>query len=171
MSTQTSTPTSSNFINLHTTGIGYMTRVREVPVRKGQPFMSAMIRAMHGEKGVQDGIQYVPFDVKAVTDETKEVLQHLAPYTNSQDYRVMVQFKIGDFYIDTFKYPSGPKAGETGTMMKGRLVQIYAAWVKKTGTGSDQMGWTEFYRRPAKEAQALPDQQVEELAVANGYEG
>lgn len=146
---------SSNFIDLHTSGLGYISRVREVPVRKGKPFMAASIRAMHGEKGVEDGIQYVPFDVKAMTPETIWCLKELAGYANSDSHRVMVQFKIGDFYIDTFRYTTGTKAGETATMLKGRLLQIYAVWVKEIGDGNEQSGWNKIYDRKAEmEAQA-----------------
>ena len=59
MTTTTNTPaasTPSNYINLHTVGIGYISRVRKVEVRKGNAFYAASIRAMFGEKGVKDGV-------------------------------------------------------------------------------------------------------------------
>lgn len=150
----------SRYIDLHTQGIGYLNRIREVPVRKGLPFMACTIRAMHGEKGVQDGIQYVPFDVKAITDDTKAVLKQLQNDANNRNLRVMVQFKIGDFYIDTFKYTSGDKAGESGTMLKGRLIRIRRAWVKNlVAQGNDQQGWTLVYEKPAAESDAAAPQE------------
>lgn len=150
---------SSNYIDLHVSGIGYLSRVREVSVRKGSPFMAATIRAMHGEKGVKDGIQYVPFDVKAATDDTAQVLWNLQQMANDKSLLVMVQFKIGDFYIDSFKYTSGDKAGETGTMLKGRLIKIRNAWVKTKGQGGDQEGWKNVYSASAYsgENQGSPD--------------
>ncbi len=161
-----SSSTSNNYINLHTSGLGYISRVREVAVRKGKPFMSATIRAMHGEKDSDTPLNYVPFDVKAVTAETQEILKLIESHANNRDFRVMVQFKIGDFYIDSFRYSTGEKAGQTGTMLKGRLLQIYAAWVKKTGTGSDQTGWINVYERKIP---ASAEQQ--DGVAANGTEG
>ena len=144
MSTSTNSPAApkaSNYINLHTTGIGYLGRVREVSVKKGQPFMACSIRAMSGEKGVKDGIQYTPFDVKAVTAQAAGILRDAIQDTNNPDKRVTVQFLIADSQIAPFKYDSGPKAGETGVTMKGRLLQIQRVWVKDlTLQGEEQTG-------------------------------
>ena len=144
MKTSSNTPAasnSSNYINLHVTGLGYISRIREVPVKKGIPFMACSIRAMFGEKGVKDGIQYTPFDVKAVTPQAAGILRDAMADANTKDKRVMVAFKISDPEINTFKYESGPKAGESGVVMKGRLLIIARVWVKDlTLSGDDQAG-------------------------------
>ena len=36
---------ATTYFNLHTVGIGYLNRVREVQVRRGQPFMACDIAA------------------------------------------------------------------------------------------------------------------------------
>lgn len=152
---------SDNYVNLHTTGIGYVSRVREVAVRKGKPFMSATIRAMHGEKGVNDGMNFVPFDVKASTEDAEWHLRELkAVLDNNPDCKVMVQFKIGDFYIDSFKYTSGEKAGQTGTMLKGRLLQIYRVWTKDKNQRGEYAGWNMVYEKPRADAAPQEQQQV-----------
>ena len=38
---------ATTYFNLHTVGIGYLNRVREVQVRRGQPFMACDIAALH----------------------------------------------------------------------------------------------------------------------------
>ena len=38
----------SKFFDLHTRGIGYLNRIREVTVRKGQPFMAVTVAALRG---------------------------------------------------------------------------------------------------------------------------
>ena len=63
----------------------------------------------------------------------------------------MVQFKIGDPYIDTFTYQSGDKAGQLGTSMKGRLLKINRVWVKSLaqgGASNDHSDWNLAYELP-----------------------
>jgi Protein of unknown function (DUF3577) len=145
---------SSNYINLHISGIGYLGRVREVEVRKGKPFVACSIRAMFGEKGVKDGIQYTPFDAKAVSAQAEEVLRDFMADANNKDKRVTVQFKIGDPEINSFQYGTGVKQGQAGVVMKGRLLKIQRVWVKDlTQNGNDQTGNVLAYEyvEPARE--------------------
>ena len=41
--------TQAQFFDLHTRGIGYLNRVREVTVKKGNPFMACTIAALRGD--------------------------------------------------------------------------------------------------------------------------
>lgn len=156
MTTTTNTPaasTPSNYINLHTVGIGYISRVRKVEVKKGNAFYAASIRAMFGEKGVKDGVSYTPYDVKAVSEQAEMVLRDFEADMNNDAKRVTVQFKIGDAEINTFTYKTGPKAGEMGIVMKGRLVKIERVWVKDLSqSGSEQEGNVLKYTAPVKES-------------------
>ncbi|MDO8771511.1 MAG: DUF3577 domain-containing protein [Burkholderiaceae bacterium] len=145
---------SSNYINLHVTGIGYLGRVREVAVRKGEPFMACSIRAMFGEKGVKDGVQYTSFDVKAVTEQAAGILRDAYADANNKDKRVTVQFKISDPEICTFQYTTGEKIGTSGVTMKGRLLRIERVWVKDLLlAGDEQAGQVLVYEYIAPEAQ------------------
>lgn len=38
----------AKFFDLHTTGIGYLNRLREVTPRKGKPFMAVTVAALKG---------------------------------------------------------------------------------------------------------------------------
>lgn len=136
-STTSTASTERKFANLHVTGIGYLNRVREVPVRKGEPFMSCTIRAMFGEMGVKDGIEYTSFDVKATTAQAEGILRDAMADASDKDKRVMVAFKISDPYINTFKFENGPRTGESGVQMKGRLLLISHVWVKDLTLGGD----------------------------------
>jgi hypothetical protein len=140
----------NNFVDMHTVGLGYLSRVREVPVRKGKPFMSASISAFHGEKGVQDGLTYVPFDVKAASEQCKEVLKQFEAQANDRDCKVMVRFKIGDQYIDSFTFTKGDRAGQTGMQLKGRLLFVSHVWVKAKGQDSYALAYE--YQAPAEAA-------------------
>jgi hypothetical protein len=126
----------NNYVDMHTVGLGYLSRVREVPVRKGKPFLSASISAFHGEKGVEDGLTFVPFDVKAASEQCKEVLKQFETQANDRDCKVMVRFKIGDQYIDSYTFTRGDRAGQTGMVLKGRLLFVSHVWVKAQGADS-----------------------------------
>jgi hypothetical protein len=53
--------------------------------------------------------------------------------------KVLVGFKIGDLYVDTFVYLQGERAGETGVSLKARLLRVL--WAKVDGES--------VYRAPA----------------------
>lgn len=145
---QVTTPQAgSNYINLHAVGIGYLKRIRNVKVRGGS-FVGCSINAMHGEKGVDDGIRYTPFDVKATTQEMANILQQFMADSNDPKMRLMVQFKIGDFTPESFTLQNGDRAGQIGINLKGRLIQIYKIWSKDVGgNGKFEL----VYERPAKD--------------------
>jgi Protein of unknown function (DUF3577) len=163
MTTQAS---NSNYINLHAQGIGYMSRVRNVTPRKGSPFMACSINAMFGEKGKEDGVQYTAFDVKAVNKEVEELLGKAMADANNPDVSVMVRFRIGDFYPDSYRIEHGEKAGEMRMCLKGRLLMITHLWVKVKGAeGAPQL----MYERPesdkasaAAESSDTPDASAEQ---------
>lgn len=140
----------NNYVDMHTIGLGYISRVREVPVRKGQPFISASISAFHGEKGVKDGMTFVPFDVKAASEQVREVLKQFEAQANDRDCKVMVRFKIGDQYIDSYTFTKGDRAGQTGMVLKGRLLFVSHVWIK----AKDQENYALAYEYVAPEEQA-----------------
>jgi hypothetical protein len=128
-----SNQSASNYINLQTAGIGYLGRVRKVSVKKGPPFVACSINAIHGENGVEGGYTYVPFDVKAVNEETEGLLNHFMADANNEKRVVKVCFRIGDYYLDSYQVTKGPNAGQTRTVLKGRLLLITHVWVKDKG--------------------------------------
>lgn len=121
----------ANFINLTTEGIGYLSRVRRVtPKRSKDSFLAATVNAMHGDK--DKDIQYVKFDVRVSGSKAIEVVEtQLMEAANDKDKKVLISFKIGDFFIDTFTYEKGDKAGQTGSCLKGRLLRVN--WAKVNG--------------------------------------
>ncbi|MNY63403.1 hypothetical protein D3C86_2003560 [compost metagenome] len=55
-----------------------------------------------------------------------EKLQEAA---NDSNRKVLASVTIGDPYIDTYKITSGTRAGQTGVVLKGRLLKIHMAKV------------------------------------------
>ena len=123
---------ANNYINLTTEGIGYLSRVRSVtPKRSKESFLACTVNAMHGNKDDKDGIQYVKFDCRVSGAKAIEVVERLMEAANDKNDKVLASFKIGDYYIDTFTYDKGDKAGQTGTVLKGRLLRVN--WAKVNG--------------------------------------
>jgi len=154
----------NNYVDMHVVGIGYLSRVREVPVRKGKPFTSASIRGFHGEKNVEDGMTFLSFDVKAASAQALEVLKQFEAESNDKDQKVMVKFRIGDPYIDTYTISKGDRAGQTAMQIKGRLLTVTHVWVKAKGASSYALK----YEKPAPAAQAETPAEAPAAEGTNG---
>ena len=117
----------TKYFDLHTTGIGYLNRVREVPVRRGEPFLAVEVAAIHG---ASDDVQTVRFDCRVSGSEAHEIVGQLKEAIEN-DRKVLVGFKLGDLYVDIFEYKQGEKKGQTGVCLKARLLKLN--WVKVDG--------------------------------------
>ena len=115
------------YFNLHTTGIGYIHRLRKVEPKRGDAFYAVSISALHGQ--VDDPL-YSHFDCRITGTEAERRLLTLKGALDA-DKPVLVGFKIGDIYSEAFEYRSGDKLGQTGCVIKGRLLQI--RWAKIDG--------------------------------------
>lgn len=119
---------TDKIFDCHMTGLGYLSRVREVTPKKGKPFLSCAIAAFHGEAS---DVTYVYLDLKVVGTKAKEIVTLYQDQANDKDSRVLVGFKAGDPYIDMYDVTRGDRAGQKGALLKGRLLQIN--WLKVNG--------------------------------------
>lgn len=62
----------SKFFDLHTRGIGYLNRIREVTVRKGQPFMAVTVAAL---RGTSDDVEYTHIDCVVRGAEAEKLIR------------------------------------------------------------------------------------------------
>lgn len=147
----TTTTTSSNYIDLHTTGIGYLSRVSEVipKGRKRDTFTRCTINAMHGDK---EELKYTRFDVVARSEQALGVLQQFQDHANDQNLQLMVQFKIGDIVPTSFMQTQGKNAGQLQLTLQGRLLLINRVWIKNKTTGERTLA----YKLPEKEVAEEP---------------
>lgn len=122
------TQSNEKFFDLHTTGIGYLNRAREVAVKRGEPFLAVDINAMHGS---EHDLQQTRFDCRVSGNEAKAVMRNFLMAAVQDKKKVLVGFKLGDLYAETFVYESGEKAGQTGVSLKARLLRIL--WAKVDG--------------------------------------
>ncbi|HDX0989485.1 TPA: DUF3577 domain-containing protein [Pasteurella multocida] len=123
MTTQTSTQQANNYFNLHTQGVGYLSRIREVQPKKGSPFLACQIAALTGPN---DNPEYRYFDVNVVGHDAEKLIRKCEQAVEAQK-KVLISFVIADLWTDTFTYSTDSKfhkKGDTGVSLKGRLVRI-----------------------------------------------
>ena len=116
------------YFDLHITGIGYLNRAREVSPKRGQPFVAVAVNALFGQASA---VQRTRFDCRVVGREAMEIVRRHMESINDRGRKVLVGFKLGDLYPETFTYKSGDKEGQTGVSLKARLLRI--DWVKIDG--------------------------------------
>ncbi|MDT0498600.1 STY4534 family ICE replication protein [Algiphilus sp. W345] len=114
------------YFNLHTTGIGYLNRAREVPVKKGA-FLAVDVTALRGSA---DEVEYTRLDCRVSGREAQSLVRRLKPDIDARK-KVLVGFKTGDLYPETFVYENGERKGQTGVSLKAHLLRI--TWAKVDG--------------------------------------
>ena len=122
-----STNETKKYFDLHTQGIGYLNRIREVTPRVGTPFLSVTIAALRGSV---DNAQYTHFECRVSGKQAQELVRKLKPAVEDSA-KVLIGFTLSDLYAESFTFKSGDKAGETGISLKARLLRI--AWAKVDG--------------------------------------
>lgn len=123
----------SKFYDLHVTGLGYLNRVRMIKPAKGEAFMACSISALRGEWNKEGSIKpdATKFDVRVYGKDAIDAIEVLKPH-GDEKRKIMIRFKLGDIYPEVFTYEKdmgGFKKGDTGVMIKGRLLKITNAWV------------------------------------------
>jgi hypothetical protein len=126
---------SRKYFDLHLRGLGYLSRVRDVTARgngrsKAKPFLACSVSAFHGDPDVENGIVYLPLDLIVSGEKAKEAVRAVMDDANDRDTKVLISFRAGDHYIRTFER-TGNRAGETGAVLKGRLLKVF--WIKVDG--------------------------------------
>ena len=122
-----STNEATKYFDLHTTGIGYLNRIREVTPREGTPFLSVTIAALRGSV---DNAQYTHFECRVSGKQAQELVRQLKPAVEGK-LRVLVGFTLSDLFAEPFIFKNGDKAGKTGISLKARLLRV--SWAKVDG--------------------------------------
>ena len=115
------------YFDLYTTGIGYLSRVREITNNEGKPFLGITIAALRGS---EDDVQYTHFDCVVSGQQAKDIVRKLQPAV-AEDRKVLVSFMLNDLIGQPFVFQRGDKAGEPGVNLKARLLRI--SWAKVDG--------------------------------------
>ena len=118
---------TKQYFDLHTTGIGYLSRIHEVIPKEGNPFLSVTIAALRGSV---DKVQYTHFDCRVSGRQAQEVVRQAQPAVEGK-LKVLIGFTLSDLYGETFTFKNGDKAGEIGISLKARLLRV--SWAKVNG--------------------------------------
>ncbi|AYK25067.1 hypothetical protein APB34_18265 [Pseudomonas aeruginosa] len=116
------TSNEKSYFDLHTSGIGYIQRAHEVPVRGGrraQPFLACTVAALVGP--ARDP-SYRYFDVKVSGAEAKKLVQRCIGVDDPKQ-RPLVRFRLGDLWGDAYIRDKGEHAGKPAASLKARLLK------------------------------------------------
>lgn len=119
------------YFDLHITGLGYLNRAREIPMKEGQPLLTVDLSALHGRS---DRVRKTRFDCIVVGKDAQRVVRRLMPRI-ALGNPVLVGFRLSGLRTETFVYQKGERQGETGISLKANLIKI--AWVKIDGKNID----------------------------------
>lgn len=125
---------AQKYFDLHMSGLGYLSRVREVTSSgraKAKPFLACSVAAFHGDPDVENGIVYLNLDLIVSGEKAKDAIMAVTDEANDRDTKVLVGFRSGDHYISTYEIKKGDRAGQMGTVLKGRLLKVF--WIKVDG--------------------------------------
>ena len=122
-----STNETTKYFDLHTDGLGYLNRIREVTPKEGIPFLSVTIAALRGSV---DNVQYTHFECRVSGKQAHDIVRKLKPAVEDSA-KVLIGFTLSDLYAEAFTFKNGDKAGETGISLKARLLRV--AWAKVDG--------------------------------------
>ncbi len=121
----------SSYFDLHTFGVGYVNRIREVAPkqgRKGDPFLACTIAALNGPRS---NVVYRYYDVRVSGKDAQHLIRRCKPACDAEK-KVLIGFCVGDEWTDIFVYPANhAKAGKTGVSEKARL--LFIGWIKIDG--------------------------------------
>ena len=124
------------YFDSHLQGLGYLSRVREISAAgagrtKAKPFLACSIASFHGDPDAENGVVYLPLDLIVSADKAKQAVRAVMNDANDADTKVLIGFRTGDHRIELFTRKQGDHAGETGAVLKGRLIKVF--WIKVDG--------------------------------------
>ena len=139
------TQAEKQYFNLHTSGVGYLNRVRwvEPKGRSRDRFLACSVAALSGD--VQDP-RYTYLDMRVSGGEAIKLVADLKQSVDARE-KVFIAFKMGDLYPhmyerDVIDRDSGRKTGqrEMACIIKGRLLQVNSVTIdgERVFTRSDE---------------------------------
>ncbi|MCY4655335.1 MAG: DUF3577 domain-containing protein [Gammaproteobacteria bacterium] len=122
-----STKEQSKYYDLYTSGLGYLNSVKDVNPENGLPFLAVRISALRGDI---TALQRTHFNCVVMGLKTMDFVRQLALEVNAGK-RVLIGFKLSDIHPQIFYFDSGPRVGQAGVNMRGRLIRI--DWARVNG--------------------------------------
>ncbi len=127
------TTNAQKAFNIAIRGFGYINRVREIKVERGDPYLALDVALMEGV--VKDGDYsninktYLSTTVKGA-DAKQIIREHFTSdgEVKSPDSTVVASVNLGGLVPSTFTFKKGERAGQTGVSLKTALLKIN--WLK-----------------------------------------
>jgi hypothetical protein len=116
-----------HYFDLHTTGVGYLNRVREVNPDNGSPFLAVTVAAIHGKS---TDVNRTYFDCAVYGEQAQRSVKELKTAVDA-DKKVLIGFTLSNLNAESFTFQQGDKAGQTGINLRARLIRV--AWAKVDG--------------------------------------
>lgn len=116
-----------HYFDLHTTGVGYLNRVREVNPDNGSPFLAVTVAALHGKS---TDVNRTYFDCAVYGEHAQRSVKELKTAVDA-DKKVLIGFTLSNLTAESFTFQQGDKAGQTGINLRARLIRV--AWAKVNG--------------------------------------
>jgi len=116
-----------HYFDLHTTGVGYLNRVREVSPENGSPFLAATVAALHGKS---TDVNRTYFECAVYGEQAQKSVRELKAAVDANK-KVLIGFTLSNLNAQPFTFQQGDKAGQTGVNLKARLIRV--AWAKVDG--------------------------------------
>lgn len=140
--------TEKQFFDLHISGVGYLNRIREVTPKRGNAFWACDIAALNGPS---DDVGYTRFDCRVSGREAETLVKRCEQAVNMTK-KVLIGFKLGDLWTDTYTRTKGDYAGETAVSLKARL--LFISWIKVDGE--------KVYEAPRRDEIGTPETPVQD---------
>lgn len=115
----------TKYFDLHTTGIGYLSRVREVTQEGGTSFLGVTIAALRGSVG---NVQYTHFECSVSGRKAQTTVRELQSAVEG-NLKVLIGFTLSNLHAESFTFQNGDRAGQTGIRLKARLLRVSYAKV------------------------------------------
>lgn len=115
------------YFDLHTTGIGYLNRVREVTPEEGTPFLAVTIAAIHGKAS---DVEHTYFECAVYGKAARATVRDLKAAVDGGS-KVLIGFTLSNLKGEAFTFKQGDRSGELGVNLKARLIKV--GWAKVDG--------------------------------------
>ncbi|MBS7560138.1 DUF3577 domain-containing protein [Pseudomonas sp. RC4D1] len=110
--------TAKRYFDLHTCGIGYLNRIREVRPKKGEPFLACSINAFTGPV-TEPAYRY--FDVRVSGAKAQDLVRNCKADVDA-GRPVLIEFRISDLWVSPYIATQGRNEGQPVATLKARLL-------------------------------------------------
>ena len=118
---------NARYFDLHTTGVGYLNRVRDVTPKNGTPFLAVTVAALHGKS---TDVKRSYFDCAVYGEQAQSNVRELEAAVAAKQ-KVLIGFTMSNLNAEPFIFERGDKAGKAGVNLRARLIRV--AWAKVDG--------------------------------------